>query len=136
MENRKEIAGYIFFGVLTTVLNIVIYALLAKVLAVDYKSATTAAWIISVLFAFFTNKLLVFNSKSTGLKIISKELGYFLLCRLFSYGLDILTMVVFIDVLSINDLGAKITANFFVIVFNYLGSKFLVFRQLIRSENN
>lgn len=135
MKEKKEITGYIFFGLLTTILNIVIYALLAKVLTVDYKSATTAAWFISVLFAFFTNKLLVFNSKSIGLKIISKELGYFFLCRILSYGLDILTMIVFIDILSINDLGAKITANFFVIVFNYLGSKFLVFRQLIRSEN-
>ena len=67
MKLNKEVISYLVFGVLTTLTNIVSYAILSKLFGMDYKLATTIAWVISVLFAFITNKLYVFNSKETNI---------------------------------------------------------------------
>ncbi|WP_175425253.1 GtrA family protein, partial [Paenibacillus nuruki] len=61
MNNKKEIISYLIFGVLTTLINIAVYFLLANVVGMDFKVATSIAWLVSVLFAFFTNKKYVFT---------------------------------------------------------------------------
>lgn len=127
---KKEVIGYIFFGVLTTLINFLVYAQLTILFNIDYKIAATVAWVIAFLFAFVTNKIYVFNSKSKNIFLLTRELGSFMLCRVFSYGLDIAAMVVMIELINVNDLAAKIIANGPVVVFNYLGSKFFVFRRL------
>ena len=93
MKLKREIVSYLVFGVLTTLTNIVSYMILAKVFAMDYKLATTIAWIISVLFAFITNKLYVFNSKDTNIWLVIKEFLSFLFFRLLSYIMDIGIMI-------------------------------------------
>lgn len=132
MTAKQEISGYIFFGILTTIVNILCYVLLTQVIDADYKTATTLAWLVSVLFAFATNKVFVFQSKSKHFLPLAKELGSFMLSRMVSYGLDILTMVTLIELLNVNDFGAKIFANIVVVSFNYLASKYFVFRQVIK----
>ena len=132
MTAKREITGYLFFGILTTLVNVLSYALLTKVVETDYKTATTIAWLVSVLFAFITNKLFVFHSRSRHLLPLAKELGTFMLSRIVSYGLDILTMVTLIELLNVNDFGAKIFANVLVIILNFLSSKHFVFRQAIK----
>jgi len=132
MTAKKEITGYLFFGILTTLINILSYVLLTNILGIDYKTATTIAWLVSVLFAFITNKLFVFHSMSKHFLPLVKELGAFILSRVASYGLDILTMITLIELLYINDFVAKIFANFVVVVFNYIISKYFVFRQVIK----
>ena len=79
MKRKKEVISYLFFGVLTTLINILSYVVLSKLFEVDYKLATTIAWVISVLFAFITNKLYVFNSKETNIVLIAKEFIIFYL---------------------------------------------------------
>jgi len=129
---KRELTGYILFGILTTIVNILSYVLLTKVFGTDYKIATTLAWLVSVIFAFITNKLFVFHSRSKHFLPLVKELGAFMLSRIVSYGLDILTMVALIELLIINDFQAKLFANVVVVFFNYLVSKYFVFRQVIK----
>jgi putative flippase GtrA len=135
MKVKKELFNYLIYGALTTLINILSYALLTKLLNTDFKTATTIAWILSVLFAFVTNKLYVFHSTGKNIFTISKELGSFLLSRLLSYGLDILSMILLVQILVINDLIAKVIANILVVIFNYLASKLFVFKQLASSDN-
>ena len=129
MERKKEVIGYLFFGVLTTLTNIVSYVVLSKLFEVDYKLATTIAWGISVLFAFITNKLYVFNSKETNIVLIAKEFTSFTFFRLLSYLMDLGMMVLMIEWLKTDDLIAKIVANFFVVFFNYFASKYVIFKK-------
>jgi putative flippase GtrA len=135
MKAKKELLNYLIFGALTTLINIVSYTFFTKLLNTDFKTATTIAWILSVLFAFVTNKLYVFHSTGKNIFTISKELGSFLLSRLLSYGLDILSMILLVQILVINDLIAKVIANILVVIFNYLASKLFVFKQLASGDN-
>ena len=129
MKRKKEVISYLFFGVLTTLTNIVNYVVLSKLFEMDYKLATTIAWGISVLFAFITNKLYVFNSKETNIVLIAKEFTSFTFFRLLSYLMDLGMMVLMIEWLKTDDLIAKIIANFFVIFFNYFASKYVIFKK-------
>lgn len=132
MKNKAEIISYLVFGILTTLINIISYLFLTKWFGLDYPSATTSAWVISVLFAFITNKLYVFQSVGRDILSTLKEMGSFGLSRLLSYALDILTMILLIEVLHTDDLGAKIFANVLVVIFNYLAGKYFVFRQIAK----
>ena len=129
MKRKKEVISYLFFGVLTTLTNIVSYVVLSKLFEMDYKLATTIAWGISVLFAFITNKLYVFNSKETNIVLIAKEFTSFTFFRLLSYLMDLGMMVLMIEWLKTDDLIAKIVANFFVVFFNYFASKYVIFKK-------
>jgi putative flippase GtrA len=125
----KEIFNYLVFGGLTTLVNIVSYYVCVHILHIDYKLSTTYAWILSVVFAYVTNKLFVFNSKAAGFRALAKEIFSFFFFRLLSYFLDLGTMILLVGVLAWNDLWAKIAANVLVVVFNYVASKLFIFKK-------
>ncbi|MBO9131015.1 GtrA family protein [Bacillus sp. 165] len=125
---KKEIISYLVFGGLTTVINIVVYVILTKLLNVDYRIATTVAWVLAVVFAFITNKLYVFNSKETDKKSLIMEFSSFVFFRIVSYGLDFASMIILVSGLKINDVFAKIAANVVVVIFNYFASKYVIFK--------
>lgn len=126
---RKELFSYLVFGILTTLVNIFVYALLTKGLDIDYKTSTTLAWIAAVLFAYITNKIYVFDSKSFEWAIVAKEFISFLCFRLLSYLLDIGSMILLVEYLVVDDLIAKIIANVLVVIVNYIASKLFIFKQ-------
>ncbi|MBS8265657.1 GtrA family protein [Mesobacillus boroniphilus] len=128
MKNKIEVVNYLIFGILTTVVNIASFWLINHIFGMDYRVATTIAWIISVIFAFITNKLYVFNSKTTGIYSLFKELISFLFFRLLSYFLDLSLMIILIEFIKADSLIAKIIANVFVVIFNYFASKFVIFK--------
>ncbi len=124
----KEILWYGFFGVLTTVVNIVSFYLLDKV-GLNTYVANFIAWIISVLFAFFTNKLFVFNSKSMNIKLFLKEMASFFFFRILSLGIDMGGLFVCLDLLHMGKMLSKILMNVIVIIVNYVFSKIFVFKK-------
>jgi len=128
MKNKKEMFNYLLFGVLTTLVNIVSFAVFDKWMGMDYKVATTIAWILSVLFAFITNKWYVFHSQSTNALSLLREFTSFLFFRGLSYLLDIGTMIFLIELLKADSMMAKIAANVLVVVFNYFASKYVIFK--------
>ena len=127
MKLNKVVFSYLVFGILTTLINIVSYAILSKFFGMDYKFATIIAWMISVFFAFITNKLYVFNSKETNVSLIIKEFLSFIFFRLLSLILDIGIMLMMVEWLRMDDLLAKIAANVFVVIFNFFASKYVIF---------
>ena len=127
MKLNKVVFSYLVFGILTTLINIVSYAILSKFFGMDYKFATIIAWMISVFFAFITNKLYVFNSKETNVSLMIKEFLSFIFFRLLSLILDIGIMLMMVEWLRMDDLLAKIAANVFVVIFNFFASKYVIF---------
>ncbi len=126
-KKNKEVILYLVFGVLTTVVNYVVYYICREWLQFPLLVANTLAWILAVLFAFFTNRKYVFSSKDSN---ILKELGLFVSARLLSFLLfDQLTMYLMVKLLHINEYIAKLIANVFVIIFNYAASKLVIFRK-------
>lgn len=123
-----EMISYIVFGVLTTVVNIVSFGLFRTVLHWDLLVANTLAWILSVAFAFITNKVIVFKSKSFETRLFLRELVTFVGARLLSLGVDTLGMFLLVEVLACNDWIAKIIMNIIVVIINYVLSKLIIFK--------
>ena len=127
LKKYKQIILYLIFGALTTALNVAVYWLMAHPLGVPTLPSTLVAWVAGVLFAFFTNKFIVFESRGKGGFWL--ELGSFTLARVVTGALDALIMLVFVDLLLFNDLIVKIISNIVVIILNYIFSKFIIFRK-------
>ena len=125
----KEILMYIIFGVLTTVVNIVSYFLLARILHIDTVVSTVIALILSILFAYITNKIFVFESKTNTAKELLKEIISFFGCRAFTGILDVAFMYITVEVFNLNDMIMKIISNIVVIIVNYIFSKLIIFKK-------
>ncbi|MBT2655290.1 GtrA family protein [Bacillus sp. ISL-18] len=126
---NKEVVLYLFFGILTTFINILSFWILDDLFNLDYKIATTLAWFLSVIFAFITNKKYVFNQKSSGGQSVRKELISFFFFRGLSYILDLAGMVFLVEVIHVDSTIAKVITNIIVIIANYFASKYAVFRK-------
>lgn len=136
-EDINEKFMYLFFGGLTTLVNIVTYRIGTSFFGIDYITSSIIAWIASVIFAFLTNKYFVFKSKNDNLISIIKEIFSFFIFRVLSLLLDLGTMFLFVGIVKINDLYAKIIANVLVVLANYFASKLIIFKNnLIGSEIN
>lgn len=129
VKKYKELIMYGIFGVLTTVINIVTYTILYNQLGVSNVVSNVIAWILSVLFAYVTNKIWVFESKSVELKVLLYEMGSFFGCRLATGLLDLAIMYVTVDVLTRNSTLMKCISNVIVIVANYIFSKLVIFKK-------
>ena len=125
----KDAIPYVFFGVLTTLVNIGTFGLLWHTFHWNYQVANFLAYWISVLFAYVTNKLWVFNSHTTTWKAFWKEMLSFFLFRAASWVMDQGIMTIGVSVLMGNALIVKVIDNVVVIVLNYVFSKFIIFRK-------
>lgn len=121
----KEVIMYLIFGVLTTVVNIVVYYVMADMLQVHYMISNVVAWFLSVLFAYVTNRKYVFESKSNE---IIKEMVSFFGARLATGIMDMAFMWIFVGLGLLPDFIAKVITNVFVIIANYILSKLVVFK--------
>lgn len=125
MKLERELILYVVFGVLTTLVNIVVYFFFARICGINYLISNVIAWVLSVLFAYITNRIWVFESKNAN---ILKEMSLFFGGRLFSGVVDTGLMYLFIDILSIGDFISKIVIQVIVVVLNYVISKLIVFK--------
>lgn len=143
LKKYSEAILYIVFGVLTTAVNFVAFWLFTKLLGDRvYLLNNALAWVVAVAFAYVTNKLFVFESKSWEIKLVVREVAEFLGARLFSLlieegGLWLLVSPLGFDKISVNILGATITGQIIakvilaviVIILNYIFSKFVIFKK-------
>lgn len=130
-KKHKEGINYLIFGGLTTLLSLIVYYLLTNTIldpniAIQLQIANVVSWICGFLFAYFTNRKYVFESKE---KNVLKEFFSFFLSRISTLLLDMLIMFVFVTVLKYNDQVFKIISQIAVIVSNYLLSKLFVFKK-------
>lgn len=94
----KGFIFYAFFGVCTTLINMGVYYLLYNIAGLPNVPSTIIAWFLAVVFAFITNKLFVFDSKSFKMKVFLYELVSFFLSRVATGVLDAVIMYVAVDV--------------------------------------
>lgn len=128
-KKYSEIINYLIVGVLTTLVSIVIYAVFTKVFHVNYMISNVISWIGSVSFAYVTNKVFVFKSKCDNDIDVLIEIYQFFKYRVFSFIIDILLMYLFVELVNIDDMIAKIIVQVIVIVLNYVFSKLFVFKK-------
>ena len=133
IQKYKDIIAYGIFGVLTTIINIVVYWAAAHLLHLDTVPATVIAWIAAVLGAYLTNRKWVFHSEASGSREILQEILRFFAARLATGIFDWVFMYVTVDRLGWNDVAMKVIANVVVIITNYVLSKLVVFRK--KKEN-
>lgn len=127
----KEIINYLIFGVLTTIISLITYYILTNTILnpqndIQLQIANIISWILSVSFAYITNKLYVFETKE---KNIIKEIINFFSSRILTLILDILLMYIFVSILEFNDQIIKLIITIIVIVLNYILSKIFVFKK-------
>lgn len=127
-DQYKDIIPYGIFGVLTTIINIAVYWLMAYPMGLSTMVSTGIAWIAAVCFAYLTNRKWVFHSKARAGKDLVKEAASFFLCRLMTGIVDWGCMFVFVDLLYWNDVAIKTVSNIVVIVLNYVASKIIIFK--------
>ena len=129
IKTYKGLILYLFFGVCTTVVNIVSYWACSRLMKCDTIVSTIIAWVVAVLFAYITNRIWVFESKVKEIKGIIREFVSFVTCRLATGILDIVIMYLCVDMLGMNDVIIKAGSNALVIILNYVASKLIIFRK-------
>ena len=125
----REVISYLVFGVLTTLVNFVFYWLFTEVLGINYLTSNVIAWIFAVIFAYITNKLFVFESKSWELPIVVKEVLSFGAARILSLLFETGFLTLTVEIFKFPKLIAKIIAAVFVVIINYVASKLFIFKK-------
>lgn len=125
----KEIIMYGIMGVLTTIVNIISFTIFEKTFGITALVSNIIAWVISVIFAYITNKLYVFESKSFKKDVLIKEITSFTSARIFSLLLEEAIIYILIDIMSMNSIIVKIISNIVVIIVNYILSKLVIFKK-------
>jgi len=139
----KELIIYVIFGGLTTVVNLGVFYAVGMLLGDDkYLITNVIAWFAAVVFAYVTNKIWVFESKSWNAKVLLKEIPSFFAARVFSFVIEEAGLYFFVDILSFNkysinilsfefggELIAKALLAVVVVVVNYVLSKLVIFRK-------
>lgn len=139
---NKETILYLVFGVLTTAVSFVTLKLFDVALGKElYLVSNSLSWILSVAFAYVTNKLFVFESKSWKRDVLKKEIPSFLSARIASYFIEQGGLWLMMDVLLFKDkvfdfivirlsglMTAKLVLAVVVVIVNYVLSKVLIFK--------
>ena len=139
-EEHKEGMRYLIFGVLTTLVNIVVSAIMYYLVFVKLPEeikvnlSTIIAIIAAWIFAYVTNKLYVFDSKTNNKKELIKEIISFISCRGVTAIVEIVLMNIFVTMLQFNYILMKIIVNIIIIVLNFIFSKLFIFKKKVEKE--
>lgn len=120
---------YVFFGVGTTLVNILCYYFCYHLAGVSNVVSTIVAWLLSVFYAFVTNRRYVFHSKAKGFRAVAEEMLSFFACRAATGALDVAIMYLAVDCMAWNSLLWKVISNVIVIILNYAASKLFIFKK-------
>ena len=144
---KGEVFSYLFFGVCTTIINILSFQLFYAVMGIPTLIANAIAWVISVIFAYVTNRIYVFHSQVNSREGILREVTAFVGARLATLVFDELVMWLMVDVMGYTavehltakllhwpvqdakSLLAKVCANVVVVIFNFVFSKLFIFKK-------
>ena len=127
-KKYREVIDYIIFGGLTTLVNLIAFYIFDTLIGWPYLVANAMAIILSILFAYVTNKMFVFRTKELGAKENVLEFIKFIGFRGVSGLADMMTMWILVDLITMNTNIAKLLTQFIVVVLNYVFSKFFIFK--------
>lgn len=126
-DKYSEVILYLFFGGLTTIVSIGSYVIFLRILEGNALIANIISWVFAVLFAYITNRIWVFHSKNKGIRSVLKELASFFSGRIATLVMEEAILWVGIEWLSMGNILIKIIAQVFVVIANYIISKFFIF---------
>ena len=124
----RESVTYLIFGVLTTAVDWISYTVLWA-LHMDYRVSTALSWAAAVLFAFVTNKLIVFQSYDLRPACLWREFVSFVACRAATGIFTMIGMIVMVDGLRWNEFFGKLVVSAVSLVLNYVLSKLFIFKR-------
>ena len=127
-KKYREVIDYIIFGGLTTFVNLIAFYIFDTLIGWPYLVANAIAIILSILFAYVTNKIFVFRTKELGAKENVLEFIKFIGFRAVSGLADMMTMWILVDLITLDTNIAKLLTQFIVVVLNYVFSKFFIFK--------
>lgn len=122
----NSIFRYIFFGGLTTLVNLISYSFLRNI--INFNTANIISIIIAILFAYFVNSRYVFQSVASNYKEKTEEFMKFIGARISTMVIEVVGVYLLVNLLKINDMYGKIIIQFVVLVLNYIFSKLMVFK--------
>ena len=129
IEKHYDILAYLFFGVLTTAVNYLVYLPCYNLLHLSAAVSNVIAWVVAVAFAYVSNKPFVFRSYDWSAATVLPELCRFVGSRIASGGLETLIIFVAVDCLMFNGNVMKLVTSVLVVILNYFASKLIVFRK-------
>ena len=129
VKKHWDVVSYLFFGVMTTLVNYVVYLPLYNHCHFSATASNVIAWVAAVAFAFLTNKPFVFGSHDWSAKVVLPELAKFVGCRIGSGLAETAIIFVTVDLLKGNGNLWKLLTSILVVILNYIGSKLLVFKK-------
>lgn len=119
---------YLFIGGCTTLVNLVVFTVLCRVIHLEVNISNIISVSISILFAYVTNKLIVFRSHCSSLGELAAECGRFIGARLATMVIEVGGVYVLYNIIHQNELIAKLETQVLVVIGNYFISRFIVFR--------
>jgi len=129
IRKHYDILAYLFFGVLTTAVNYVVYLPCYNLQGISAAASNVVAWVAAVAFAYLTNKPFVFHSHDWSAGTVVPELTKFVGSRVASGAMETLIIFVTVDCLLWNGNVMKLVTSVLVVIINYVASKLLVFRK-------
>lgn len=129
VKKYRSFILYAVFGVLTTIVNLVVYHLCYYEAGMSNLVSNVFAWVMAVTFAYLTNKSWVFESKSWSWSVLRVEVPAFVSCRLATGFMDLAIMYFSVDVLGWHAMLMKFISNVLVILLNYVFSKLVIFKK-------
>lgn len=124
-----DVLTYLVFGVLTTVVNYIVYLPAYNLLGLSASVSNVLSWVTAVAFAYLTNKPFVFRSHDWSAKTVIPELTKFVSCRVASGAAETLILLLTVDILGWNGNLWKLFTQVLVVVLNYFASKLVVFKK-------
>jgi putative flippase GtrA len=141
-KKHRELIVYLIFGVLTTAVNLATFYAMESLTDISYLINNAVAWVVGVVFAFVTNKIFVFESKSWKPSVAGKEAVEFLGARLFSFGVEEVGLWLLVDLIGLSsftktilgfnisgELISKVILAIVVVILNYVFSKLIIFKK-------
>ena len=128
-REHREGMRYLIFGALSTVVNIIVFAICSDLFSLNTTVSNIIAWIVAVVFAYITNKIWVFESHTTILKELIWEITTFFGARVFTLIIETVFLIIFIDKLNFNKILMKVISNILVIILNFVFSKIIIFKK-------
>lgn len=129
IRKYEDVLAYLFFGVLTTAVNYIVYLPCYNLLHLSAAVSNAIAWVAAVAFAYVTNKPFVFKSHDWSARTVIPELTKFVGSRVVSGVLETGIILVTVDLLQWNGNIMKLITSVLVVIFNYVASRLLVFKK-------
>lgn len=129
IKKYREIIMYILIGICTTLVNLVTYTVMYKLLSFSINISNVTSIVVAIIFAYFTNKIFVFDSKDNTLKTLFLEGMKFISARLFTMLIEVYGVYLLVVINGEDEFLGKIKVQVIILVLNYVMSKFIVFKK-------